>query len=233
MKTLICALFFASSFAKIVKRTGIAHDKGKKLYLEKIEDHYQKGELTFSKVTYIDAQTKKVIAILEDNFSKSPFKPDHRFVDYRSQVAYEFNQKNSQHGFMSFSEYEKRPPQTPKEYDESEKFKFPPNSLSSQGLSYFLSKNRKALCQKKTGDLNFILPAKMMRTSLKYYCERKKESYIFTLAPSNFFLRLIAPKVILHFEAKKGNLTLFKGPSNILDQYGSTQLVEINYRHVK
>ncbi|MBN8248916.1 MAG: hypothetical protein J0L84_15925 [Verrucomicrobia bacterium] len=105
--------------------------------------------------------------------------------------------------------------------------------VGCQGLNYYLSGNPDRIRTGSRLPLRFLIPGKLdyYDFSLVPRSESPEGIAAFDVTIQNWFLRLFAPKLELKYDTRQRRLTWYRGISNILNDRGENQVVEIHYTY--
>lgn len=222
-------MFTENMFAKHVEATGTAKAKdGQVTYIEHHKMKYSAdGDLLSIQTSYKSSE-KKRFGHLHSEFKNHPFIPEHTFVDDRFGRMDRLEWINERE-FRLVSRSEKG-----KKVKES-RMKLKNNMISGQGLHNFLFKNIERLKQKNAEiEVKYIIPM-----NHDYYSLRLKhikyiaavDTVVIRMEFSNWFMRLLAPSIDLHYGVNDRKLLKYVGTSNLLDQSKKQQKIQIDYAY--
>lgn len=105
--------------------------------------------------------------------------------------------------------------------------------VGCQGLNYYLSGHPDRIQSGTRLSLRFLIPGKLD------YCDfnlvprgsAADGNAAFNVTIQNWFLRLFAPKLELKYDTARRRLVWYRGISNVLDDRGENQVVEITYSY--
>lgn len=205
---------------------GVARGNDNKIaYIEEHEATFDnKGNIMKSKTSYKDS-SGNLIGILISDFSKLITAPTYIYEDLRS------GQKNGiRYTAKKLIMYRQ-------EKGEKEEIKVieikEDNTLlvGCQGLHYYLRKNVDKIKKGQSIPISYIMPG-----ALDFYKFKLRRMNRFDgpeinikVSISNFFLRLFAPSLKVTYDSKTKKLRRYAGLSNIPDDSGNLQKVEIQY----
>ena len=161
----------------------------------------------------------KKIAYLFNSYLDHPYVATHKFEDYRFGYSYGLKKENGK--WIMYN-------QEKGESAEQEEFSIKSNSIASQGFNAYLGQKYSKVQNEEVFD--FILPGKLTRVDFKVNKEKSGNYLRFTLEADSFFIRLLAPTMVIDF-SKDGRIRLYKGPSNIPDEKEKSQKVVITYQY--
>jgi hypothetical protein len=105
------------------------------------------------------------------------------------------------------------------------------------GFDGFIRDNWDKLVSGEMQEFQFPLASRSSLVSLRIrpsICSYRTESdQCFTVEPSNWFFRLLAKPIELGYDSSLVRLTRYRGLSNIDDESGKSQVVDIKYRYQK
>lgn len=192
------------------------------------EDHTSRftdqGRVLEASTIYKDP-SGKAIAEIRSDFSKSLSAPAHDFKDLRFKQRYGIRYEGDK-VIMYVQEGE-----------ESEQTKVVPVDdkrallVGCQGLAYYFRDNLDDLKKSKLVPILFLIPGKLetYNFELVYKNTDANGLAIFEIHIKNWFLRLFAPKLTLHYDTLKGRLLKYEGLSNLYDDKKQMQNVKIDY----
>jgi hypothetical protein len=195
------------------------NSKGLLIYKEKHRAFYDGTKLLRSETTYTDP-SGKAFATLKSDYQLSLTMPTYVFEDSRRRLKEGLLFENGKYVIFS------------KEGDKAQKTKVltdTTNVFSCQGWHYYVINNLDLL-ENKPLKLSLIFPERLEHIGFNLSKADKKENEIhLSLSVSNFFIRLFAPSLELYYDTKQKKIKRFVGPSNIFDDKGKVQNVEIRY----
>ncbi len=220
------ALFLTLSLvgAKTSIHYGDATKNGQLVYIEKHEiETDEKGQVMKAKTSYLRPD-ESVFATLESDFSKSLTNAQHVMEDLRDGHTYGVRWE------------ENAPVMWDKKKDSKERIKkitpdFAKGKLiiGGQGLHYYMRDKLSELKETKL-PIAILIPGKMDWYSFLVEYQGEEEGLMkFVIKAQSAFLRLFAPKLEVWY-SPDGRLQRYKGLSNLSDDKGSNQSVEIKYR---
>lgn len=175
------------------------------------------GKLISTETTYY--KDGKKIANLYNNYENHPYVAVHKFEDFRFNYSYGIRKDGNKWLMYSKEKDEK---------EETEEFSLESNSIASQGFNAYLAGKYDNVQNKEVFD--FVLPGKLTRVDFKVNKEKKGDMLRFILEADSFFIRLLAPTMIIDY-SKDGRIRFYKGPSNISNAKEKSQKVEITYKY--
>ena len=190
------------------------------IYLEHHEVTFDSNRIVHSLTTYTRPNGDK-IATMDTDYSRSVQMPTYTFKDdsraYSEGLAFENGT------YVAFYN-ESGKPRVTKELKEKDIF-------SCQGWHYFVVEN---LSRIGSGglQLKLLFPGKLDTFEFTLNKLEQVDGVLrLRLSISNWFLRLFAPSLELHYDADEKKLLKYSGISNILDERGRTQNVQITYAY--
>lgn len=197
-------------------------EDGKIAYTEYHTVEYQNGALKKSRTIYYAQDRKTKIATLFSDYAVSQNFPTYEFRDYRS--GYREGVKRVDQAYLLFY-------QDPGEEEKTEKIVPQDNSFSGQGWHFYLSKNLEEL-NKRDIALDLVLPGRLSHYRFNLQKSKSKpNSIVVDFKIDNWFIGLFAPEIQLEYSKKDRVLLSYRGISNILDQEGEQQDVQITYKY--
>lgn len=224
MRTLLFSLLVTTSlFSRAETLEGVAkNQKGEIVYLEKHTIEKDEAGLNkFIKVEYSKPDGSK-FATMTSDFSSSKTVPDTIFEDTR------FKSKSLirvQNGSVEFEEI--------KDGKSISKKTIPFNEsmVASQGFDNFIRMNLSKL-ESRPVEFKFgVLESKDFFSLTGYRKPASSSQDLeFGIKASSWFVRLFADELRVVYDSEKKQLKSFAGRSNILDDAGKSQDVEIRYK---
>jgi hypothetical protein len=208
---------------------GVAKSNGKIVYTEKHTVSFDDKDRVQTAVTEYFSPDEKLIADLKSNFSKSLTAPEHSFVDHRTQDAHGIRGEGEKVVMYSIHKGGKEKTKVvPAPAPGQDRLLF-----GCQGMHYYLRENMEMVNEKRQLPLLFLIPGQLdtYDFKLKYIKETANLVDYDVEIDGSFLLRLVAPKLEITYDKEKKQLIRFKGPSNLLDDKGKTQKVEITYEY--
>jgi hypothetical protein len=103
--------------------------------------------------------------------------------------------------------------------------------MAGQGFNYYLIDNLEMIKDKKILPIRLLIPGKLdyYDFRVKFLDEDKAGNMNFELSVDSWVLRMIAPTLYVKYNKNEKRIVWYKGLSNIPDEKGKTQTVEINY----
>ncbi len=206
---------------------GEAKHKGKLVYREfHYLKHDSKGKLLSARTEYKNPEGK-ILSTLDSDFTTNLTAPAHLQIDNISETQYGIRYVNNQ--LTMFNQ----------EKNKSEKTKIVQNSsnegvlVGCQGLNYFVLENFDLIKSKKKLTISFLIPGNLdsFNFDLKLVKEYENGEIDLELSIHSFWLKLFAPKLFVKYDRNKQRLLYYKGLSNIRDENGNFQDVEIEYKY--
>jgi len=194
------------------------------------EDHTvrfnEAGRVLEASTAYKDP-SGKMIAELRSDFSKSLSAPAHDFKDLRFKQSYGIRYEGEK--LIMYSREGSEPEQT-KAVSALEKDSL---LVGCQGLAYYFRDHIEDLKQSRVVPIQFLIPGKLetYKFELVYKNTDAAGMAVFEIHIKNWFLRLFAPKLVLHYDTVKNRLTKYEGRSNLYDDKKDMQNVTIDYTY--
>lgn len=231
MTKLILGILFLSfsAEARIEKYTGVANHDGKVAYIEKHQVTYDDASgKVLSAVTEYRSEKDALIATLKTDFSKSLTSPDHVFTDLRD---------GSVHGVRNVGNKKILFKQDKGKEEKTSELDADPKmdevTFGCQGLNYYVLANTAKIEIGKSVPIVFLIPGKLDSYNFELEYMKKNPDGILEIEIEihSFFLKLFAPKLYVKYDLNKKHIVWYKGISNVPDDKGDTQKVEIDYTY--
>lgn len=222
--TLFCCLNLSAAETTSIY-TGVATKNGKTVYIEKHEVvENDKGAVLKAKTTYSDPENK-VIATLTSDFNLSITNAEHEMHDLRSERRYGVRWENGQ-AYMWDKKADKK--------EEREKIDkdFADGKLiiGGQGLHYYMRSRLNEFTKKEIA-IAILIPGKLDWYSFLVTPAGEEKGLLkFVMKTQSALLRLFAPKLEVWY-SPEGKLMRYRGLSNLSDDKGNNQNVEITYTY--
>lgn len=211
--------------AKTTVHYGDATKKGEVIYVEKHEiEEDDQGKILKAKTSYLRPD-ESIIATLESDFSLSLTNAEHVMVDQRDGRRYGVRWVDGKPEMWDQKKDEKE--RSEKITDDFADGKL---IIGGQGLHYYMRERLNELKEKDLA-IAILIPGKLDWYSFFVQYQGEEEGLMkFVIKAQSAFLRLFAPKLEVWY-AKDGKLMHYKGLSNLSDDKGGNQSVEIKYRY--
>jgi len=201
------------------------NDKGEVQYTEKHRALFDKDQRILEAKTQYFSAEGKLLGTMSSSFREKVSAPAYTYLDHRD---------GSKHGIrhdkgkvILFTQDKGQPEKT--KLIESDETRLP---VGCQGLHYYLRDRLEQAKQKVNLPLQFLIPGKLDYYSFELkYTESQGQVMKFDIEISNFFLKLFAPKLVVHYDTKTKRLVHYEGLSNITDENGDLQNVTIKYNY--
>ena len=222
------ALFLSlhlSAAEKTSLYTGVATKDGKTVYIEKHEVvENEKGDVLRAKTTYSTLEDK-VIATLTSDFSQSITNAEHEMHDLRTERRYGVRWENGQ-AYM----WDKKTDKKEEREDIGKDFADGKLVIGGQGLHYHMRSRLNEFAKKEVA-IAILIPGKLDWYSfLVVPAGEEKGRLKFVMKTQSALLRLFAPKLEVWY-SPEGKLMRYRGLSNLPDDKGNNQNVEITYTY--
>jgi len=204
---------------------GTAQSNGKIVYTEKhdviLDDQ---GKVIEAKTTYVDINGKP-LATLKSDFKISLSLPDHTYTDERTKGKYGIRRINNI--IEMFNQDDNKPEQKLALKNED----LDRVLIGCQGFNYFLKGELEKIKMNKTLPVLFMVPGDLStyKFVLEFIQEYPDQIFEFKVKIENWFLRAFAPEFEFKYDKKIERIIWYKGMSNIKDDKGKNQNVEITY----
>lgn len=224
MKFFLKFYLIYSTFLNAQTITGKAYVNKTLIYTEK---HYPKTALNglydSLQTDYLDQENKK-FASIQSNFNKDRFVPDSYFEDYRFGTKEEISYNPSTSVVTVKNES--------KTSKDTGSFKIVKNSVAGQGFHNFIIKHFSELLQNKK-KISIIVPHKKDFYHFVIEKEQQESDVVyFKISPENFILKQLVTPIKLEYSISKKQLLRFYGLSNLEDNRGKSQIVDIRYEYI-
>lgn len=210
--------------AKTTIHYGDATKNGQIVYIEKHEiEEDDTGKVLRAKTSYLRPD-QSIIATLESDFSLSLTNAQHEMLDMRDGNRYGVRWENG-----TAIMWDKK--KDGKERTEKITTNFADGKLviGGQGLHYYMRDKLSELKNKKLA-IAILIPGKLDWYSFLVEYQGEDAGLMkFVIKAQSAFLRLFAPRLEVWYSAD-GKLQRYKGLSNLSDDKGGNQSVEIKYR---
>ncbi len=216
-------LFAVGGNSVTLKGVARSFDTNQIIYLE--QHNIEMDEKGFNK----RIQTKylkpdgEIFAKMDSDFSKDLLMPQILFEDFRFKTVESLNLSSKKLVFK-------------KKKNESEDMKeidFLEGSAAGQGFDNFIKFHFESL-QSKEVPLQFGVLSEMSMYSFKAYQKNiEQEKAQFGISLTNPFYRLFAKELVVSYDLKTKQLLSYRGISNILNDSGNRQNVQIDYEVAK
>ena len=206
--------------------TGLA--KNKKGELQYSEHHVVKfdenGRATTAETEY-KSPDGKVIGKMQSDFTSSLTAPNYNFIDLRTEDIHGI--RRADNNIILFRQSKGK-----KEETKAIKPNYPADTLviGCQGLHYYLRENFQAVIERKNIPIKFLIPGDLDYYNFSMKVQKQtdvKVSWIITI--SNLFLKLFAPTLTIEYDKVSKKLLSYVGLSNLKNDKGELQIVEITY----
>lgn len=223
-KILIFLILFASKFSFAEMITGEAYIDNKLIYIEKHNSTQdEKGRYLKLTTNYYRPDGITQFATITSDFKKSFFIPDYLFSDNRSGLfeSSEFNETKNEVFIIRSKNLKK----------ENGSVKVLTDTILGQGFHNYIVENFERLLI-ESRPINIILSTRF--DFFKFNISKinqSNEKVEFIVKPNNFILRQIVTPIELTYKLPEKQLLRFKGLSNLENEKGDSQVVEINYKY--
>ena len=204
---------------------GVATKDERIIYLERHEVTMRDDEIALAKTTYTRPDGE-IIATLTSDFSQSVTNAQHEFVDLRDGRRYGVRWD---HGTAIM--WDKRPKDSAERTVTIDKdFAQGKLVVGGQGLHYYMRTRIKELAKKEL-PIAILIPGKLDWYSFLVTSVGNEHGLNkFVIKAQSAFLRIFAPKLEVWYK-DDGTLMKYRGLSNLHDDKGGNQQVEINYSY--
>lgn len=178
--------------------------------------------------TRYESPDGRLLADLRSDFRDSLTVPSHTATDHRTGSTHGLRREQGR--LVLFDQRPGQPERTRVLTDRDSGGRL---LVGCQGLNYHLSTQPDRIQPGSRLPLRFLIPGK-----LDYYdfnlvplSESPDGIAAFDVTIQNWFLRLFAPKLELKYDTRLRRLVWYRGISNLLDDQGENQVVEIHYTY--
>lgn len=212
---------FNNAFGLVV--TGKAFRDNKLIYTEKhFPTSLPDGSYSKLKTEYID-ERGKLFSEISSDFSTDTFVPNVFFKDNRFNLIENIS-KDKGGNKLKIERDDKKNRKV--SYLETK-----PTSILGQGFHNYIIKNFDNILKDEV-DVHFIISSKSDQYHFKMYLAKKSEKEVIIRGKiDNFFLRAFVKEIELTYAVPSKRLLKFKGLSNLDDDQGNSQNVEILYEY--
>lgn len=104
--------------------------------------------------------------------------------------------------------------------------------MAGQGFNYYILDNLEEIKKKKIVPIRLLLPGKLDSYDfrIKFLSEEENGDMNFELSVDSWVLRMVAPSFFVRYNKNNKRIVYYKGLSNIPDENGKSQEVEIIYK---
>jgi len=211
---------------KILRFSSVATRGGMVSYVEKHESEYRDGKIYRARTDYL-RENGEPLAYIESCFTESLAAPAHVFEDYRNGFHHGVRYEKGAAVLFSFD------PGTDEKENRKEVALTGDGEIlmvGCQGLFYYLQEYYQEAKLKGRVPLKLLITGtrEVYDFELEVRGERNGVAEL-TIHIQNRFLRLFAPKLEVRYDIGKKRMLWYKGLSNIQDDRGKIQTVEIVY----
>lgn len=218
---ILSSIIFASP--SVVERfEGVARDEdGAVRYRERHEVH-RVGELTRWAVTrYFDAQGHP-IGELRSEYGNDPYAPSYTFSDASGRTL----EAAQLRGGAVHLRYRDRVQVLPIERSRAQ-------LVLGQGLDRLARDHLQALARGERMSVRFAIPSRfdLYEFRIQRIDGADRDVVRLRVEIDNWFLAMIAPSLEVDYDRRNGRLLAYRGVSNLEDEHGDTQKVNIRYHY--
>ena len=208
------------AFAFLIK--GEAYVDGKLSYIEKHEAVTDsKGKYLLLKTDYVDAQSQKKFAEISSNFKNNYFIPDVIFQDSRFNLV----EKISYQKEINSIEVSRVFPNKSENYV----LKLERPAILGQGFHNFIVENFDQILNNQM-NVHFVITSKKDQYNFRVEKLAQNNDMVeIKVYPNNFILKQFVSPILLKYTIKDKRLLSFKGLSNLDNNKGDSQEVDIKY----
>jgi hypothetical protein len=224
MHILFFLLTISMSFAKTTLYQGEALKDGKLIYVEKHEvTDDESGRPLRAKTSYLRADGN-VIATLSSDFSSSITNAEHEMHDQRDQRRYGVRWSENRPTMWDINKGKERTKKLTSDYAKGRLL------IGGQGLHYHMRDKLEELKKVKL-PIAILIPGQLDYYSFLVAFDGIENDLIkFSITAQSAFIRIFAPKLEVWY-TPDGKLIRYKGLSNLADDKGGNQIVEIKYKY--
>jgi len=201
---------------------------GPVVYLEKHRVTLEDDGRPIRAETRYESPDGRLLAELRSDFRESLTVPSHTTTDHRSGNVHGLRRESGQ--VVLFDQVQGKPERTRvlTAKDAGDRL-----LVGCQGLNYYLSGHLDRLTPESRLPLRFLIPGKLDYYDFGLTARGTSPEGIaeFEVTIQNWFLRLFAPKLEVKYDTARQRLVWYRGISNILDDRGENQAVEITYTY--
>lgn len=210
----------------IKKYQGIAKIESKIIYTENHTLTYDDKNLLKQTKTEYYSVGNKLLATLISDFTKSLSSPDYEMTYITNGNKEGLRRMGDQIILFDHVAGKNERVKTIEEKKTQEKI-----LMAGQGFNYYLIDNLQEVKEKKILPIRLLIPGKLdyYDFRVKFLDEDKAGNMNFELSVDSWVLRMIAPTLYVKYNKNEKRIVWYKGLSNIPDEKGKTQTVEINY----
>jgi len=224
----ISCLFVLTTYAeKKESFSGIAKVDGKVVYIENHQVTFDdNGNVLEAETIYTDLQGK-ILGILKSDFRESLSLPAHVFLDERTKGKYGVRRRSGKIEMFN------------QDNNEAEETKMITNKedlkrvqIGCQGFNYFLKSEIENIIKDKSLPVLFMVPGDLSTYQfvLEFMREGPNQIFEFKIKIENWLLRVFAPEFEFKYDRKIHRIIWYKGLSNLKNENGKNQSVEIDYK---
>jgi hypothetical protein len=193
--------------------------EGKISYLEEHEVARDGDRLVTAETRYFGPDGR-LIAVLRSDYRRDPFAPDYRFEDLRTGTVEAV--RRTEDGLELTS-------------DGKQRLLAPAplhQRVAGQGLDRFTRARLAELASGGELKVELVLPSRLDSYRFRVRSEdgRVDGPLRVRIEPESLLLRLLAPSIVAEYDRVTGRLLRYRGVSNLADDAGGRQQVEITYR---
>lgn len=199
---------------------------GTTVYDERHEAEYRDGKIFRSRTDYLSPDGTP-LAYIESFFTESLTAPSHIFVDYRTGFSHGTRYENGLPVLFAQEEGKAERSRVLTERSDGRAL-----MVGCQGLFYYLQENFDQVREQRRIPVRLLItgPLDVYDFELEYLGEKDGVADL-VLHISNRFLRLFAPKLEVRYDTVDKKMLYYRGLSNIQDDRGKLQTVEILYTY--
>jgi hypothetical protein len=217
-------LTFLSAQAKTSLYIGEAYKDNELVYTEKHEvEEDDSGRLLRAKTSYV-SPNDEVIATLSSDFAKSITNAEHETHDRRNNRRYGVRWEQDMPYMWDLNQNKERTKKLDENYAKGRLL------IGGQGLHYHMRDKLEQLKEQQL-PIAILIPGQLDYYSFVVTYQGMEDNLLkFTIKAQSAFLRLFAPKLEVWYSTD-GKLMRYQGLSNIADNKGNNQIVEIKYQY--
>ncbi|MEH6549208.1 MAG: hypothetical protein V7711_08950 [Pseudomonadales bacterium] len=189
------------------------------------ELHYGQAGLPIDKVTYVDP-AGNTVAIKQLDFSRGDLSPVFTLQDLRRDLV--LGARFSGDAMQLSRQEGQKTPQLSELFDSE-------NIVIDAGFDGFVRQRWDQLGENRRLDFDYAFPSRLKTVKLSIRevdCDSTlREWTCFEIEPSNWLVSVLLPAIVLAYDSGTRRLRNYRGLSNISDNTGKSQQVDIFYQY--
>lgn len=238
-KVFVLAAFLATALAAFARaertmeyqgeaRLVSERSPGRVVYLERHRVTLADDGRPIQAETRYEAPDGRLLAELRSDFRESLTVPSHTTTDHRTGNTHGLRRENGR--VVLFDRMPNKPERTRilTAKDAGDRL-----LVGCQGLNYYLGDRVERQKSPSRLPLRFLIPGKLDYYDFGLTSKGTSADGIaeFEVTIQSWFLRIFAPKLEVKYDTTRGRLVWYRGISNILNDQGENQAVEITYSY--